>query len=110
MSMTLEYSPNSGQVHGAFEPLTFVVTSTEQAGGTYFKFKYVADIYISNLDSPYAYAKQARIFIEPNTEGAGVFRIDKIISDYDIFSIGIIFSDFEIYNFFIFWHDNFYMI
>ncbi len=82
MSMTLEYSPNSGQVHGAYEPITFVTSSTEQAGGTYFKFKYVADIYISNLDSPYTYVKQARIFIEPNSEGAGVFRIDKIISDY----------------------------
>jgi len=82
MSMTLEYSPSTSYVHGAYEPITFITSSTEQAGGTFFKFKYVADIYLSNLDSPYAYVKQARIFIEPNTEGAGVFRVDKIISDY----------------------------
>ena len=88
MSMTKEYGPSTGYVHGAFEPITFVVTSTEQAGGTFFKFKYIADIYIANTDSPYAYALQARIKIDPNNAGAGVFRIDKIIADYVAITTG----------------------
>ncbi len=82
MSMTLETGPSTGAVHGAFEPITFVITSTEQAGGTFFKFKYIADIYINNTDSPYTSVLQARIKIEPNAAGAGVFRVDKIFSDY----------------------------
>ena len=77
MSMTLEYSPSTSYVHGAYEPITFITSSTEQAGGSFFKFKYVADIYLSNLDSPYAYVKQARIFIEPNTEGGECLELIK---------------------------------
>ena len=88
MSMTKEYGPSTGYVHGAFEPITFVVTSTEQAGGTFFKFKYIADIYVENTSSPYAYALQARIKIEPNGAGAGVFRVDKIIADYVAITTG----------------------
>ena len=88
MSMTKEYGPSTAYVHGAFEPITFVVTSTEQAGGTFYNFKYIADIYVANTDSPYAYAKQARIKIDPNNVGAGVFRIDKIIADYVAITTG----------------------
>ena len=44
MSMTKEYGPSVAYAHGAFEPITFVVTSTEQASGSYYKFKYIADI------------------------------------------------------------------
>lgn len=88
MSMTKEYGPSTAYVHGAFEPITFVVTSTEQAGGTFFKFKYIADIYVENTSSPYAYALQARIKIEPNGAGAGVFRVDKIIADYVAITTG----------------------
>jgi len=88
MSMTKEYGPSTGYVHGAFEPITFVVTSTEQAGGTFFKFKYIADIYVENTSSPYAYTLQARIKIEPNGAGAGVFRVDKIIADYVAITTG----------------------
>ena len=88
MSLTKEYGPSTAYVHGAFEPITFVVTSTEQAGGTFFKFKYIADIYVENTSSPYAYALQARIKIEPNGAGAGVFRVDKIIADYVAITTG----------------------
>ena len=88
MGMTLEQGPSTAYVHGAFEPITFVVTSTEQAGGTFFKFKYIADIYVENTSSPYAYALQARIKIEPNGAGAGVFRVDKIIADYVAITTG----------------------
>ena len=77
MSMTKEYGPSTAYVHGAFEPITFVVTSTEQAGGTFFKFKYIADIYVENTSSPYAYALQARIKIEPN--GAGYQKYQSLI-------------------------------
>tara|TARA_R110002074_G_scaffold145469_1_gene294345 strand:+ start:2562 stop:4058 length:1497 start_codon:yes stop_codon:yes gene_type:complete len=88
MGMTLEQGPSTILVHGAFEPITFVLTSTEQAGGTFFKFKYIADIYVENTSSPYAYALQARIKIEPNGAGAGVFRVDKIIADYVAITTG----------------------
>lgn len=88
MGMTLEQGPSTAYVHGAFEPVTFVVTSTEQAGGTFFKFKYIADIYVENTSSPYAYALQARLKIEPNGAGAGVFRVDKIIADYVAITTG----------------------
>ena len=84
MSMTKEYGPGLGNAHGAFEPITFVITSTEQASTSpqYYKFKYIADIYVEDSSSPYAYGLQARIKIEPNGAGAGVFRVDKIIADY----------------------------
>ena len=88
MGMTLEQGPSTILVHGAFEPITFVLTSTEQAWGTFFKFKYIADIYVENTSSPYAYALQARIKIEPNGAGAGVFRVDKIIADYVAITTG----------------------
>ena len=90
MSMTKEYGPSTTLVHGAFEPITFVLTSTEQASTSpqYYKFKYIADIYVENPTSPYAYALQARIKIEPNGAGAGVFRIDKIIADYVAITTG----------------------
>lgn len=88
MSMTKEYGPSVAYAHGAFEPITFVVTSTEQASGSYYKFKYIADIYVENTASPYAYVLQARIKIEPNGAGAGVFRVDKIIADYVAITTG----------------------
>ena len=90
MSMTLAYGPSAAYVHGAFEPITFVLTSTEQASTSpqYYKFKYIADIYVEDTSSPYAYALQARIKIEPNGVGAGVFRVDKIIADYVAITTG----------------------
>ena len=90
MGMTLEQGPSTLLVHGAFEPMTFVVTSTEQASTSpqYYKFKYIADIYIADTTTPYAYTKKARIKIEPNGAGAGVFRVDKIVADYVAITTG----------------------
>ena len=81
MAMTNEYGPSTGYVHGAFEPITFVVTS-DNYPGSYFKYKFIADIYVESNDSPYAYELQARIKLLPNLAGAGVFRIDKIVADF----------------------------
>ena len=90
MAITKEYGPGTGYVHGAFEPITFVITSTNYPGpaGTIFKFKYIADIYVESNDSPYAYELQARIKLLPNLAGAGVFRIDKIVADYMAITTG----------------------
>jgi hypothetical protein len=90
MAITKEYGPSEAYLHGAFEPITFVITSTNYPGpaGTIFKFKYIADIYVESNDSPYAYELQARIKILPNLAGAGVFRIDKIVADYMAITTG----------------------
>ena len=81
MAITNEYGPSASYLHGAYEPLTFVITSTNYPG-SYFKFKFIADIYVESNTSPYAYELQARIKLLPNLAGAGVFRIDKIVADY----------------------------
>ena len=81
MSMTNEYGPSTLSVHGAFEPITFVVTSSNYPG-SYHKYKFIADIYVESNTAPYAYVLQARIKLLPNLAGAGVFRIDKIVADY----------------------------
>ena len=79
MSMTLAYGPSAAYVHGAFEPITFVLTSTEQASTSpqYYKFKYIADIYVEDTSSPYAYALQARIKIEPNGKRRNIMLTEK---------------------------------
>jgi len=87
MAITNEYGPSGGYAHGAFEPITFVVTSTNYPGA-FFKFKYIADIYVESNTSPYAYELQARIKLLPNLAGAGVFRIDKIVADYMAITTG----------------------
>ena len=81
MAITNEYGPSTLSLHGAFEPITFVVTSSNYPGA-YFKYKFIADIYVESKDSPFAYELQARIKILPNLAGAGVFRIDKIVADF----------------------------
>jgi len=81
MSMTNEYGPSTGYVHGAFEPITFVVTSSNYPGSNH-KYKFIADIYVESNTAPYAYELQARIKLLPNLAGAGIFRIDKIVADY----------------------------
>ena len=81
MAITNEYGPNAAYLHGAYEPLTFVITSTNYPGA-FFKFKFIADIYVESNTTPYAYELQARIKLLPNLAGAGVFRIDKIVADY----------------------------
>lgn len=87
MSMTVT-GPSSALIHSVFEPIVFLVTSTEQSGGTFFKFKFIADIYIESLDSPYAYTKRARVRINPNSSGAGIFRVDNIAADYTAITTG----------------------
>jgi len=87
MAITKEYGPSTAYLHGAFEPLTFVITSTNYPGA-FFKFKFIADIYVESNDSPYAYELQARIKILPNLAGAGVFRIDKIVADFMAITTG----------------------
>jgi hypothetical protein len=84
MAITKEYGPSEAYLHGAYEPITFVITSTTYPGapGAIFNYKYIADIYVESNDSPYAYVLQARIKLLPNLAGAGVFRIDKIVADY----------------------------
>jgi hypothetical protein len=79
--MTNEYGPSTGYVHGAFEPITFVVTSSNYPGSNH-KYKFIADIYVESNTAPYAYELQARIKLLPNLAGAGIFRIDKIVADY----------------------------
>lgn len=81
MAITNEYGPSTAYLHGAYEPLTFVITSTNYPGA-FFKFKFIADIYVESNTTPYAYELQARIKLLPNLAGAGVFRIDKIVADY----------------------------
>ena len=81
MAMTNEYGPSTGYVHGAFEPITFVVTSSNYPGSNH-KYKFIADIYVESNTAPYAYELQARIKLLPNLAGAGIFRIDKIVADY----------------------------
>ena len=81
MAITNEYGPNAAYLHGAYEPLTFVITSTNYPGA-FFNFKFIADIYVESNTTPYAYELQARIKLLPNLAGAGVFRIDKIVADY----------------------------
>ena len=87
MAITKEYGPSEAYLHGAYEPITFVVTS-DNYPGAFFKFKYIADIYVESNTSPYAYELQARIKLLPNLAGAGVFRIDKIVADYMAITTG----------------------
>jgi hypothetical protein len=87
MAITKKYGPYTSYVHGAFEPITFVITSTNYPGA-FFKFKFIADIYVESNTTPYAYELQARIKLLPNLAGAGVFRIDKIVADYMAITTG----------------------
>jgi len=79
MSMTIRQQPSTSDVHGVFEPLIYVLTSTEQESASNFKFRYIADLYVkvggvSTLVS--------RVKVYPNSAGAGVFRVDKLIQDW----------------------------
>lgn len=84
MALTLKDNPATGNIHGAFEPLTFALISDEQASTSpqYYKFRYIADIYIPMVDSPYTDVLQARIKVLPNSEGTGVFQIQRIVQDF----------------------------
>jgi hypothetical protein len=75
MSMTIQQEPSTSYVHGAFEQLMYVLTSTEQASGLYYKFRYIADLWVGGV-----FVSRVRVF--PNNAGAGVIRVDKLIQDW----------------------------
>ncbi len=72
MSMTVQQRPDTANVHGVFEQLMYVITSTEQASASNFKFRYIADVYVGGV-------MVSRVKVFPNTAGAGVFRVDKLL-------------------------------
>ena len=73
MTMTAQQQPSTSYVHGAFEQLMYVLTSTNQAGN--FKYRYIADLYVAGVFV-------SRVKVYPNTAGAGVIRVDKLIQDW----------------------------
>ena len=42
--LTIQQRPSTSDVHGAFEQLMYVLTSTDQAAN--FKYRYIADLYV----------------------------------------------------------------
>lgn len=72
MGMTVQQRPDTANVHGVFEQLMYVITSTEQASASNFKFRYIADLYVGGV-------MVSRVKVFPNTAGAGVFRVDKLL-------------------------------
>ena len=79
MSMTIRQEPSTSDVHGVFEPLIYVLTSTEQADVLNFKFRYIADLYV-RVGGVVTLVSRVRVY--PNSAGAGVFRVDKLIQDW----------------------------
>jgi hypothetical protein len=73
--MTIEQRPSANDVHGAFEPLYFVLSSTEQQSASNYKFRYIADLYVNAV-------KVSSVKIYPNNEGEGVFRVERLIQDW----------------------------
>lgn len=73
MTMTAQQQPSTSYVHGAFEQLMYVLTSTNQAGN--FKYRYIADLYVGGV-------LVSRVKVYPNASGAGVIRVDKLIQDW----------------------------
>lgn len=73
MTMTAQQQPSTSYVHGAFEQLMYVLTSTNQAGN--FKYRYIADLYVAGV-------LVSRVKVYPNASGAGVIRVDKLIQDW----------------------------
>jgi hypothetical protein len=73
MAMTVQQQPNTSYVHGAFEQLMYVITSTNQAAN--YKFRYIADLYVGGV-------MVSRVKVYPNGAGAGVIRVDKLIQDW----------------------------
>ena len=79
MSMTIRQEPSTSDVHGVFEPLIYVLTSTEQEDVLNFKFRYIADLYV-RVGGVQTLVSRVRVY--PNNAGAGVFRVDKLIQDW----------------------------
>jgi len=75
MSMTVRQRPSTADVHGVFEQQMYVISSTEYSGGSYYKFRYIAEWYVAGT-------KVATVKVFPNTEGCGVFRVEQIVQDF----------------------------
>ena len=75
MGMTIQQQPSASYVHGAFEQLMYVLTSTEQASASNYKYRYIADLYVGAV-------MVSRVKVYPNGAGAGVIRVDKLIQDW----------------------------
>ena len=75
MSMTVRQRPDTTDVHGVFEQQMYVISSTEYSGGSYYKFRYIAEWYVGG-------SKVATVKVFPNTEGCGVFRVEQIVQDF----------------------------
>ena len=75
MSMTVRQRPDTADVHGVFEQQMYVISSTEYSGGSYYKFRYIAEWYVAGT-------KVATVKIFPNAEGCGVFRVEQIVQDF----------------------------
>jgi hypothetical protein len=75
MSMTVRQRPNTADVHGVFEQQMYVISSTEYSGGSYYKFRYIAEWYVAGT-------KVATVKVYPNAEGCGVFRVEQIVQDF----------------------------
>ena len=75
MSMTVRQRPDTADVHGVFEQQMYVISSTEYSGGSYYKFRYIAEWYVAGT-------KQATVKVFPNAEGCGVFRVEQIVQDF----------------------------
>lgn len=72
MALVVEQEPNASYLHGAFEPIVYVLSDTDS---TEAKFRYIADLYVGGLIV-------ARVKVFPNANDVGVIRIDKLVSDY----------------------------
>ena len=75
LTMTIEQEPSTSYVHGAFEQLMYVLTSTAQASASNYKYRYIADLYVGGV-------MVSRVKVYPNGAGAGVIRVDKLIQDW----------------------------
>jgi len=73
--MTVRQRPDTADVHGVFEQQMYVISSTEYSGGSYYKFRYIAEWYVAG-------SKVATVKVFPNTEGCGVFRVEQIVQDF----------------------------
>jgi hypothetical protein len=73
--MTIQQQPSTSYVHGAFEQLMYVLTSTAQASASNYKYRYIADLYVGAV-------MVSRVKVYPNGAGAGVIRVDKLIQDW----------------------------
>ncbi len=73
--MAVRQRPDTADVHGVFEQQMYVISSTEYSGGSYYKFRYIAEWYVGGT-------KVATVKVYPNAEGCGVFRVEQIVQDF----------------------------